>query len=174
MHLGQALSFMNSVLTMTSDGQISSFRGFDDTTRSSSEALQVGTEKVSHTSMSQSAKSTIPVLLTSLCLKQASKDAARQTGDWRLYQHYILSIGWWRFAILLVVHAVDAALVNFPSQLLTHCPFCLSSANLRVAVWLKQWSEAEEQSPKGRTPYYLGVYGAVSLVGLLTVILMIW
>ena len=47
-------------------------------------------------------------------------------------------------------------------------------SNLLIAVWLKQWSEAEEQNPKGKTSYYLGVYGAVSLVGLLTVILMIW
>jgi hypothetical protein len=47
-------------------------------------------------------------------------------------------------------------------------------ADFLVAVWLKQWSEAEEQNPKGKTSYYLGVYGAVSLVGLLTVILMIW
>jgi hypothetical protein len=114
--LGTALGFMDNVLTMTSDGQIHSSGRFIDTLGHIQEEPEIETEQSSGKSTSPSPKKVVPTIPALSNPDQASKDAARQNGDWRLYHHYILSIGWWRFAILLSVLAMDAALANFPSQ----------------------------------------------------------
>ncbi|PSN69168.1 P-loop containing nucleoside triphosphate hydrolase protein [Corynespora cassiicola Philippines] len=85
-----------------------------------------------------------------------NKDAKRQSGDWGIYRHYILSVGWWLFTYLIGVHALCAALDYFPT------------------IWLKQWSEAEQSRPGSMTSLYLGIYGAVSISGLVTVVVSIW
>jgi hypothetical protein len=116
MRLGTALGFMDKVITMTSDGQIHNSGRFTDTLRHTQDEPEIETEQSSGKSTSPSPKPVVPTILALSGPDQASKDAARHNGDWRLYHHYILSIGWRRFAILLSVHAIDAALVNFPSQ----------------------------------------------------------
>jgi len=42
-------------------------------------------------------------------------------------------------------------------------------------VWLKQWSSAaQDPTQPNRTPLYLGVYGAVALLGLASLVFGIW
>jgi ATP-binding cassette subfamily C (CFTR/MRP) protein 1 len=107
---------MDNVLTMTSDGQVSSFGRFRDIARHKKDESEIQANRALATSAPSPVKKVTPILGVVSSPEQSSKDYARQNGDWRLYHHYILSIGWWRFAILLSVHAIDAALVNFPSQ----------------------------------------------------------
>ena len=106
---------MDNILTMTSDGQVSGFGRFRDIAGYKTDESEVQANRVPATPAPSPAKEVTPIPRVVSSPEQSSKDAARQNGDWRLYHHYILSIGWWRFAILLSVHAIDAALVNFPS-----------------------------------------------------------
>jgi ATP-binding cassette subfamily C (CFTR/MRP) protein 1 len=118
---------MDNVLTMTTDGQVSSFGRFKDASGHETVESEIQANMVPATSTPSPAKEVTSILRVVSSPDQSSTDAVRQNGDWRLYHHYILSIGWWRFAILLSVHAIDAALVNFPSQSPTYIPSCISS-----------------------------------------------
>ena len=103
---------------------------------------------------------------------QGSKDATRQTSDWSLYRHYILSVGWFHFGILVSANMIDAVLDSYLCMF-SSLSYSIES-NMPLDIWLKQWSEAEEKRLKEHTAFYLGVYSAVYLLGLIMVIGGIW
>ena len=43
-----------------------------------------------------------------------------------------------------------------------------------TAVWLKFWTDANAANPNERTGYYLGVFSALQVLGVITFALQIW
>ncbi|KAI9736588.1 MAG: hypothetical protein M1818_006099 [Claussenomyces sp. TS43310] len=74
---------------------------------------------------------------------------ARQVGDWAVYRYYLRIIGWRHSAIFFLVQVSNAFFSSFPT------------------VWLKWWASSNEAHPNRRAGFYLGVYTAFQLVGLI-------
>lgn len=45
---------------------------------------------------------------------------------------------------------------------------------VNLAVWLNFWTEANERSGKNHAGYYLGIYAALQVLGVLWFALLIW
>ncbi|KAF5023670.1 hypothetical protein F66182_4236 [Fusarium sp. NRRL 66182] len=82
-------------------------------------------------------------------------DARRQRGDPTVYRYYFSSTGFLLMITLLVLEIVWAFLESFPT------------------IWLKFW--AEDNAKDSATPgYYLGIYTALQLTGVLWFAILIW
>jgi ATP-binding cassette, subfamily C (CFTR/MRP), member 1 len=109
--LGQALKYMDSVVFMTDDGRIARAG-----TSSEVELQSVSTPEDSMTPANSSERKGLRKATPVPIHQEIAEDKTRQNGDWTLYKHYILSIGWWRFALLVGVHLVLHAVESFPSE----------------------------------------------------------
>ncbi|KAI1076073.1 ABC multidrug transporter [Whalleya microplaca] len=76
-------------------------------------------------------------------------DAARRTGDMKIYAYYAKVAGWGKIAVYLAACATFVFGVLFPS------------------VWLQLWTDSNEKYPNQYIGYYLGVYGALAGVTML-------
>ncbi|KAL3955773.1 hypothetical protein ACCO45_011336 [Purpureocillium lilacinum] len=81
------------------------------------------------------------------------KDTRRQLGDSTVYRYYFGSIGVTFFVVLLALEIGWAFLQSFPT------------------VWLNFWVEAVAE---GRTGYYLGIYAALQIIGVIWFAALIW
>ncbi|KAF1980408.1 P-loop containing nucleoside triphosphate hydrolase protein, partial [Bimuria novae-zelandiae CBS 107.79] len=154
-HSPQVLCHMDDLLRLESDGRIQQFHSSQDivseSASGSSQSSQTSEVEANLTSADQKA------MVTAEAEEAEVIDTARQTGDWALYKHYITSVGWWRMGLLAGSHLVGAALDNFPT------------------VWLKQWSSvAQDPNAPDRTAFYLGIYGATALLGIICILFGIW
>ena len=77
-------------------------------------------------------------------------ELSRQTGDMRLYAYYMSSIGWMNSIGLFLFLAVYTVLLKFPTLL------------------VRWWSDAEIEAPGHQTDMYMGVYGTMCVVSLLS------
>ncbi|KAJ4291830.1 hypothetical protein N0V90_009726 [Kalmusia sp. IMI 367209] len=152
------LALMDVLLTLTPDGHIEQSHSprdiVSDVRSNLSQPLQIE-ETVDHNTDRDSTKP--KEAATTQTEEGQEVDTARQTGDWQLYKHYISSVGWWRFGLLVAAHLASAALDNFPT------------------VWLKQWSSvAQDPFAPDRTAFYLSIYGAAALLGIMSLLFGIW
>ncbi|KAK4076517.1 hypothetical protein Purlil1_12630 [Purpureocillium lilacinum] len=86
------------------------------------------------------------------------KDTRRQLGDSTVYRYYFGSIGVTFFVVLLALEIGWAFLQSFPSE--SPPPPLLSSFSRAVA--------------EGRTGYYLGIYAALQIIGVIWFAALIW
>jgi ABC-type multidrug transport system fused ATPase/permease subunit len=78
------------------------------------------------------------------------EELSRQTGDMRLYAYYMSAIGWFNAIGLLVGLATYTVLLKFPSLL------------------VRWWSDAEANTPGRQTNQYMGIYGMICGLCLVT------
>lgn len=117
---------MDTVFSVTLDGRLEQMpppQGVDLTAMSSSyrPRLKESTDQAEPTANSET-----NVTNTVEVQNLEATDTARSTGDWTLYKHYIMSVGVWRFGLLVGAHLLGSALDNFPSRFLPVyliCPF---------------------------------------------------
>ncbi|UNI21624.1 hypothetical protein JDV02_007600 [Purpureocillium takamizusanense] len=81
------------------------------------------------------------------------RDARRRLGDSTVYRYYFGSIGVTFLVVLVALEIGWAFLQSFP------------------VVWLNFWVEAMAE---GRTGYYLGIYAALQLIGVIWFAALIW
>ncbi|KAH0496963.1 hypothetical protein TgHK011_004301 [Trichoderma gracile] len=86
---------------------------------------------------------------------EIKEDKRRQLGDSTVYKYYFGSIGSFFLITLLGIELVWAFLQSFPT------------------VWLKFWTDSSGQG-RDNTGYYLGVYAALQIIGVLWFALLIW
>ncbi|KAK1728937.1 ABC transporter [Colletotrichum acutatum] len=83
-------------------------------------------------------------------------DKRRQLGDWSVYGYYFGSVGASLVAVLMVLEVTWAFFSTFPT------------------VWLKFWTDSQAESPVSHDAYYLGVYAAFQVSGVLCFAVLIW
>ncbi|KXH60239.1 hypothetical protein CSAL01_11379 [Colletotrichum salicis] len=83
-------------------------------------------------------------------------DKRRQLGDWSVYSYYFGSVGASLVAVLMVLEVAWAFFSTFPT------------------VWLKFWTDSQAESPASHDAYYLGVYAAFQISGVLCFAVLIW
>ncbi|KAK1465457.1 hypothetical protein CCUS01_07575 [Colletotrichum cuscutae] len=96
-----------------------------------------------------------PVEKSTKALKDQD-DKRRQLGDWSVYGYYFGSVGVALVAVLMVLEVTWAFFSTFPT------------------VWLKFWTDSQAESPASRNAYYLGVYAAFQISGVLCFAVLIW
>ncbi|KAH7145722.1 P-loop containing nucleoside triphosphate hydrolase protein [Dactylonectria estremocensis] len=88
--------------------------------------------------------------------KDQQLDKRRQLGDRAVYRYYFGSIGYSFVYTLIALEIVWAFLESFPT------------------VWLKFWTDADSEGKSHSAGYYLGVYAALQLVGVIWFATLIW
>ncbi|KAL2876417.1 hypothetical protein SGCOL_008417 [Colletotrichum sp. CLE4] len=83
-------------------------------------------------------------------------DKRRQLGDWSVYGYYFGSVGASLVAVLMALEVTWAFFSTFPT------------------VWLKFWTDSQAESPASHDAYYLGVYAAFQISGVLCFAVLIW
>ncbi|KAM0298499.1 hypothetical protein ACHAPM_008569 [Fusarium culmorum] len=87
--------------------------------------------------------------------QEESKDARRQRGDSTVYRYYFSSTGGLFMVTLLGLEIIWAFLGSFPT------------------IWLKFWTDDNEKG-NSRAGYYLGVYAALQIIGVIWFAILIW
>ncbi|KAM5348158.1 hypothetical protein ACJ41O_007982 [Fusarium nematophilum] len=80
---------------------------------------------------------------------EQEQDTRRQLGDSTVYRYYFSSIGSVFVVTLLALEIVWAFFESFPT------------------IWLKFWADANADGGNGRAGYYLGVYTALQITGVI-------
>ena len=88
--------------------------------------------------------------------KDKPLDKSRQLGDFQVYRYYFAALTWTIAAIFFVLQISWAFLSCFPT------------------VWLKWWTDHNAQHPNTRNAYYIGIYAALQVVGLISSGLVTW
>ncbi|QPC72817.1 hypothetical protein HYE68_003569 [Fusarium pseudograminearum] len=87
--------------------------------------------------------------------QEESNDARRQRGDSTVYRYYFSSTGGLFMVTLLGLEIIWAFLGSFPT------------------IWLRFWTDDNEKG-NDRAGYYLGVYAALQIIGVIWFAILIW
>ncbi|KAF3389371.1 Multidrug resistance-associated protein 1 [Penicillium rolfsii] len=87
-----------------------------------------------------------PVNHTTDPCNSASTDSDRQTTDLAIYKYYFSALGWVRISALLLFLITDAGMSGFRY------------------VWVDFWSSSSENTSDSRQGYWIGLYGAFSVI----------
>ncbi|EXF80647.1 ABC transporter [Colletotrichum fioriniae PJ7] len=93
---------------------------------------------------------------TVLGLLEDQADSARQLGDWRMYSFYARAAGWFSLSTFAGAMIVFAFCDSFPD------------------IWLKWWAESNEQRPNQDLGKWLGVYAALGVGSVASVLFGMW
>lgn len=110
-----------------------------------------------------------------LAHEEPDPDGSRRNGNWSVYAFYLQSAGW-KVALILAISIVlfgisDRVTSGLPGLAK---PFTWYFTDIQVVVLLQKWSEANEQQPNQQIGLYLGVYGALFGISLLSLISACW
>ncbi|KAI8155534.1 ABC transporter [Colletotrichum sp. SAR 10_70] len=83
-------------------------------------------------------------------------DATRQLGDWAMYSFYAKAAGWFSLSMFAGFMVVFAFFDSFPD------------------IWLKWWTEANEQRPNQDLGKWVGVYAALGVGSIVSFFISIW
>ncbi|KAJ0342874.1 hypothetical protein COL922a_000698 [Colletotrichum nupharicola] len=82
--------------------------------------------------------------------------ATRQLGDWAMYSFYAKAAGWFSLSMFADFMIVFAFFDSFPD------------------IWLKWWTEANEQRPNQDLGKWVGVYAALGVGSIVSFFISIW
>ncbi|EQB47303.1 ABC transporter [Colletotrichum gloeosporioides Cg-14] len=85
-----------------------------------------------------------------------TEDKRRQLGDWSVYGYYFGSVGAILVAVMLLLQMSWAFFSTFPT------------------VWLKFWTDHNVDNAAPDSAYYLGVYAALQVSGVICFAILIW
>ncbi|EQB44229.1 ABC transporter [Colletotrichum gloeosporioides Cg-14] len=83
-------------------------------------------------------------------------DATRQLGDWAMYSFYAKAAGWFSLSMFAGFMVVFAFFDSFPD------------------IWLKWWTEANEQRPNQDLGKWVGVYAALGVGSIVSFFISMW
>ncbi|KAF4845765.1 ABC transporter atnG [Colletotrichum siamense] len=85
-----------------------------------------------------------------------TEDKRRQLGDWSVYNYYFGSVGAILVAVMLLLQMSWAFFSTFPT------------------VWLKFWTDHNVDNADSDSAYYLGVYAALQVSGVVCFAILVW
>ncbi|KAK1634372.1 ABC transporter [Colletotrichum phormii] len=118
-----------------------------------------------HAGTSDSVRAALPPMTTTtndkppatvLGLLEDQADSARQLGDWGMYAFYARAAGWFSLSTFAGAMIVFAFCDSFPD------------------IWLKWWAESNEQRPNQDLGKWLGVYAALGVGSVASVLFGMW
>ncbi|KAK1450990.1 ABC transporter [Colletotrichum cuscutae] len=113
---------------------------------------------------------------TVLGLLDDQADSARQLGDWGIYGFYARAAGWFSLSTFAGAMIVFAFCDSFPGNL-PQGPIdveIIRLTNSSSDIWLKWWAESNEQRPNQDLGKWLGVYAALGVGSVASVLFGMW
>ena len=102
------------------------------------------------------------------------EDLNRRTGDLSIYKYYFKSIGWRHGFFYLGLSTCFIFFYKFPRKVFgIHTLPCMLITRC-VEVWLEFWTTAEKSPSGADSPYYLGIYGLLTGLSIMTMVVTIW
>ncbi|KAJ5925239.1 hypothetical protein N7454_007878, partial [Penicillium verhagenii] len=89
-------------------------------------------------------------------IRALSTDTKRQTTDFAVYKYYFSSLGWFRISVLLFLFIVNAGMGGLGY------------------IWVDLWSSSSDSATSSRLGYWLGLYGAISIIQVLSLALAVF
>ncbi|KAJ5618483.1 ABC transporter integral membrane type 1, partial [Penicillium herquei] len=80
----------------------------------------------------------------------------RRTGDLSIYWYYAQVLGLWRSIIFVLLISCYVVGITMPS------------------IWIEWWTDANVKHPNARLGYWLGVYGAIASMAVISLVLACW
>ncbi|KAK6517411.1 hypothetical protein TWF281_004068 [Arthrobotrys megalospora] len=161
-HAVNLLRHADKIIVLGNDGIIVEQGRFSELIETEGGYVREATREFNETSMKISAKDqdTRPSEGSSLRPEkksgEAEVDPKRQTGDWSLYTYFFSRVGKKVTIAFIVLEILWAFFSAFPT------------------LWLKWWSDANEQSPNKQAGLYIGVYVVLQTAGLFSTALLTW
>ncbi|KAF6819357.1 ABC multidrug transporter [Colletotrichum sojae] len=93
---------------------------------------------------------------TAIGALEEQADATRQLGDWSMYAFYARAAGWFSLSMFIGFMVAFAVFDAFPD------------------IWLKWWTEANERRPNQDLGKWLGVYAALGVGGVISILISMW
>ncbi|KAJ5447698.1 hypothetical protein N7445_002519 [Penicillium cf. griseofulvum] len=124
-----------------------------ETTRTTSSRYM---ESNSHRSTEGSDEVAEPSDHITVSVSTPSTDARRPTTDLAVYKYYFSALGWFRISALLLFLVTEAGMSGFRY------------------VWVDLWSSSSDNATASRLGYWLGLYGAFSIIQALSLILAVF
>ncbi|KAJ3955412.1 hypothetical protein N0V92_008076 [Colletotrichum tropicale] len=140
------LPFVDDVVFLNEDGQIKAAELASTSSQLSSLAqpkAALNTAKDAKVNVSGLGNEKPPEAVINALEEQA--DATRQLGDWAMYSFYAKAAGWFSLSMFAGFMVVFAFFDSFPD------------------IWLKWWTEANEQRPNKDLGKWVGVYAALGV-----------
>ncbi|KAI8293031.1 ABC transporter atnG [Colletotrichum sp. SAR11_240] len=151
------LPFADDVVFLNEDGQIKAAE-FASTSTQLSNVVQpkvaMNTAKGSAANTSGLGNEKPPEAVINALEEQA--DATRQLGDWAMYSFYAKAAGWFSLSMFAGFMVVFAFFDSFPD------------------IWLKWWTEANEQRPNQDLGKWVGVYAALGVGSIVSFFISMW
>lgn len=113
---------------------------------------------------------------TVLGLLEDQADSARQLGDWRMYSFYARAAGWFSLSTFAGAMIVFAFCDSFPGKFFQGVLTWNRSRLIKSFsdIWLKWWAESNEQRPNQDLGKWLGVYAALGVGSVASVLFGMW
>ncbi|KAG7047518.1 ABC transporter [Colletotrichum scovillei] len=169
--------FADDVVLLNDEG-----RNIDNEAAVKVDRLTDSSRKLASTVASDSA-ALLPMITTNdkpqatvLGLLEDQADSARQLGDWGMYSFYARAAGWFSLATFAGAMIVFAFCDSFPGNLppgSIHVEIIILT-NSSSDIWLKWWAESNEQRPNEDLGKWLGVYAALGVGSVASVLFGMW
>ncbi|KAK1463361.1 ABC transporter [Colletotrichum melonis] len=169
--------FADDVVLLNDEGRIIDNKAVTEVDRQPSSS-----SKRAGTSDSESVK-VPPITITNdkppatvLGLLEDQADSARQLGDWGMYSFYARAAGWFSLSTFVGAMIVFAFCDSFPGTLPQESidVEIIRLTNSSSDIWLKWWAESNEQRPNQDLGKWLGVYAALGVGSVASVLFGMW
>ena len=152
--LARVFKYVDNLILLGSNGRIVE-QGPPHKVHVSEEILQHGASDHG-AGASTEAIGTVEATKAASSVDEANEEVNRRTGDLSVYGYYFRSIGWPKSLATLALYLAYVFLFKFPQ------------------VWLQMWTDAASIPGGANDAYYLGVYGALTVLSVGVVFGTIW
>ena len=102
-------------------------------------------------------------------------EANRRTGDLTVYKYYFDMIGWGYGTVFAALCTAFVFGLTFPGNVCPHVKLSIFMlTGLFLGIWIKWWAEANELHPNEKIGFYLGIYAALGVLAIISLILACW
>ncbi|OAG06384.1 P-loop containing nucleoside triphosphate hydrolase protein [Paraphaeosphaeria sporulosa] len=160
-HAERFLRYADHIIVLSSKGTISEQGSFADLSKAGgyvAPSAKVNSSESSVNTVSGDADPKVDFASSDATVADdtAPLDKARQIGDFKVYRYYFSFLSWKIGFMFLVLQVSYAFLNTFPT------------------VWLKWWTDANDQSTHDRSALYVGVYAAFQISALVASASVTW
>ncbi|KAI3540901.1 ABC transporter [Colletotrichum abscissum] len=169
--------FADDVVLLNDEGRIIDNEAITKVTRQpSSSGKRAGTSDSESVKVSPITITNDKPPATILGLLDDQADSARQLGDWGMYSFYARAAGWFSLSTFAGAMIVFAFCDSFPGNLPQGSidVEIIRLMNSWSDIWLKWWAESNEQRPNQDLGKWLGVYAALGVGSVASVLFGMW
>ncbi|KAJ5727035.1 ABC transporter integral membrane type 1 [Penicillium malachiteum] len=115
-----------------------------------------GAEDESENTKGETPKTHRLISMADLDIEAPPPQDGRRTGDLSIYWYYAQVLGLWRSIIFVLLISCYVVGITMPS------------------IWIEWWTDANMKHPNARLGYWLGIYGGIASMAVISLVLACW